>query len=394
MVHLQDYLLKRQHIDTLLILGSGPRSSVASSEAVEFATQYRYLVNPHLLMAAIDLSSASARVDNTDVATKGGASDANRSNVFISGYSDQLLRFIADRGDGEQLIYIEKIDEAKNLQARPLRDAPKKTKRLAMREHVRDLKHPEVTVKPMAALPAPPVTSSWRTARIFISSTFSDMQSERDALVKYVFPALRERCRQHKIHLYEVDLRWGITAKEAEASKSLQLCLDEIDRCRPFFIGMLGGRYGYVPPTYDVEDVPHLDWLKYMPAGRSVTELEFEYGALRTFDGRSTPARSLFCLRDMSFVANMPEELHDTFVSKAHADRITDLRRRIEAAEGPASVVRTRPSWGGMLNGKPVLGGLEDFQARVLEELWHRTQLICMCEFSDTLCCSYSRRVW
>jgi hypothetical protein len=33
---------------------------------------------------------------------------------------------------------------------------------------------------------------SWRTVRVFISSTFRDMQAERDHLVCVVFPRLRE----------------------------------------------------------------------------------------------------------------------------------------------------------------------------------------------------------
>jgi len=34
---------------------------------------------------------------------------------------------------------------------------------------------------------------TWKTARVFISSTFRDMHAERDHLVKVVFPELRER---------------------------------------------------------------------------------------------------------------------------------------------------------------------------------------------------------
>jgi len=34
----------------------------------------------------------------------------------------------------------------------------------------------------------------WRTARVFISSTFRDMHGERDYLTKVVFPELQDRC--------------------------------------------------------------------------------------------------------------------------------------------------------------------------------------------------------
>lgn len=42
------------------------------------------------------------------------------------------------------------------------------------------------TVRPSVGVGA------WRTARVFLSSTFLDMQSERDVLIKVVIPVLRE----------------------------------------------------------------------------------------------------------------------------------------------------------------------------------------------------------
>jgi len=41
----------------------------------------------------------------------------------------------------------------------------------------------------------------------------------------------------------DIDLRWGITNEQAENDKVLDLCLEQIDECRPFFIGILGERY-------------------------------------------------------------------------------------------------------------------------------------------------------
>ncbi|MBK8280224.1 MAG: DUF4062 domain-containing protein [Saprospiraceae bacterium] len=69
------------------------------------------------------------------------------------------------------------------------------------------------------------------TVRIFISSTFKDMHSERDYLVKYVFPELKERCIKKGLALVDVDLRWGVTEEEAEQGKAIEICLDEIENC-------------------------------------------------------------------------------------------------------------------------------------------------------------------
>ena len=87
------------------------------------------------------------------------------------------------------------------------------------------------------------MAEAWKTVRIFISSTFRDMQAERDHLVRFVFPRLREALLKRRIHLVDVDLRWGVTGDQ----DAFDLCMDEIDRCRPRFICMLGGRYGWVP---------------------------------------------------------------------------------------------------------------------------------------------------
>jgi telomerase protein component 1 len=52
------------------------------------------------------------------------------------------------------------------------------------------------------------MAETWRTVRVFISSTFRDMHAERDHLVRVVFPELRERCAKRRLHLFEVDLLW------------------------------------------------------------------------------------------------------------------------------------------------------------------------------------------
>src|SRR5881628_3454508 len=103
-----------------------------------------------------------------------------------------------------------------------------------------------------------------RQIRVFVSSTFRDMQEEQDILIKKIFPQLRKLCEERAVTWTEVDLRWGITTEQAAEGKVLPLCLEEIHRCRPYFIGLLGGRYGWVPepdsiPADLLESQP---WLK------------------------------------------------------------------------------------------------------------------------------------
>ena len=91
-----------------------------------------------------------------------------------------------------------------------------------------------------------------KTFRIFVSSTFSDLKEERNALQKFVFPKLRKLCMQHGTKFHAIDLRWGVREEAALDQQTMQICLGELNRCqkvspRPNFIILLGNRYGWRP---------------------------------------------------------------------------------------------------------------------------------------------------
>ncbi|MEP9387286.1 DUF4062 domain-containing protein [Mesorhizobium sp. KR9-304] len=120
--------------------------------------------------------------------------------------------------------------------------------------------------------------------RVFLSSTFRDMQAERAMLLAQAFPPVRQLCARAGLGFHEVDLRWGVTAQEAEAGEVLRICLDEIDACRPYFLATIGGRYGWIDPDAERRlsaSFPHL--ARY--ADRSVTELEIRHALLDRPDG-------------------------------------------------------------------------------------------------------------
>jgi hypothetical protein len=98
--------------------------------------------------------------------------------------------------------------------------------------------------------------------RVFISSTFRDMHAERDYLSRQVFPELRSCCQKRGVEFIGLDLRWGVTEEEAQREGALKIVLDEIERCRPFFVCLLGSRYGWVPPP---EEVPAQDFVRRAP---------------------------------------------------------------------------------------------------------------------------------
>jgi len=94
-----------------------------------------------------------------------------------------------------------------------------------------------------------------KTFRIFVSSTFSDLLAERNALQakEGAFARLRKLCNDRGAHFQDVDLRWGVSEEAASNNLTTNICMGEIERCqiitpRPNFIILLGDRYGWCPP--------------------------------------------------------------------------------------------------------------------------------------------------
>ena len=122
-----------------------------------------------------------------------------------------------------------------------------------------------------------------RQIRVFISSTFRDMQDERDYLMKRTFPKLRKLAAERDVTLTELDLRWGITEEESKSGKVVEICLREIENSIPFFIGIIGNRYGWVPSKEDLGGSVterFADVNKYIEQHLSVTEMEMQFGVL------------------------------------------------------------------------------------------------------------------
>ena len=92
-----------------------------------------------------------------------------------------------------------------------------------------------------------------RTFRVFVSSTFKDLDAERNVLQEQVFPQLKEFCRSRGHRFQDIDLRWGVSEEASLDQQALNICLAEIERCReitprPNFIVLLGNRYGWLAP--------------------------------------------------------------------------------------------------------------------------------------------------
>ena len=166
-----------------------------------------------------------------------------------------------------------------------------------------------------------------RVVRVFVSSTFRDMRAERDELVKRVFPQLRKLCEERGVTWADVDLRWGITEEQSAEGEVLPICLAEIQRCRPYFIGLLGERYGWVPDVIDPELVREQPWLEEHREG-SVTELEILHGVL---NNPAMSNRACFYFRDPAYVERVPTAQRADFVESDPKlrEKLVSLKDRI-----------------------------------------------------------------
>ncbi len=161
--------------------------------------------------------------------------------------------------------------------------------------------------------------SAPRAFRVFISSTFADMRGEREELVKRVFPELRRRCEARGVAWGEVDLRWGITSEQRAEGRVLPICLDEIERCRPYFIGLLGERYGWDDVVVPAEVAAREPWIAEHP-GRSITELEILRALLP-----ADRVKARFYFRDPAQMAVLSDEQRRLFIETERPEEVEKL---------------------------------------------------------------------
>ena len=169
------------------------------------------------------------------------------------------------------------------------------------------------------------------------------MDFERDVIKFRVIPALNRRFRDRRVELQAIDLRLGVNTsdmtEEESERKVLSVCTSCIDSARPFFIGLIGQRYGWVPPVER--------WKEFMAglsdedkeilrdtAGCSVTEMEIVYGALS--QGSFDSSHVLFYLRDEASYDGIPEALKPTFcdADPENLRRLDALRKRVQELFG------------------------------------------------------------
>ena len=73
-------------------------------------------------------------------------------------------------------------------------------------------------------------SNRWKTVRVFISSTFSEINAECYNLATVAFPELRKRVEQLGLEYFDVYLRYSVRAKNAN-EKTIQNQKGATDAC-------------------------------------------------------------------------------------------------------------------------------------------------------------------
>lgn len=151
------------------------------------------------------------------------------------------------------------------------------------------------------------ISTAFKDRRVFLSSSFADMLSERDYLLTYIFPDVDSRLRAYGMRLTPVDLR-GIKLDGSEEwydKECFRFCMSEIDRSDSM-LGLVGSRYGWVMFDETSTD-PAMQAVVAKTArehgvpiaelqGKSITHIEMMYG-LRTLK----LDQCYFYLRELSY---------------------------------------------------------------------------------------------
>ena len=172
-----------------------------------------------------------------------------------------------------------------------------------------------------------------KNIKVFLSSTFKDMDAERDLIMNRVAPLLQERLSSESISVQFIDLRWGVNTQDTDENERentvLRECIAEIRESRPFFIGLLGGRYGWIPSDdswqvmlSEMTDEESCYIREEAKEQKSVTELEILFGALMDTDSLR---RSLFCFRKDDVYEQMDEATR-----KKYCDQDSESERKLK----------------------------------------------------------------
>ncbi|MCB1092329.1 MAG: DUF4062 domain-containing protein, partial [Verrucomicrobiae bacterium] len=156
--------------------------------------------------------------------------------------------------------------------------------------------------------------------RVFVSSTFSDLVAERNALAEKVWPELERYCRQRGFTFQAIDLRWGVPSEAGLDHRTMQICFEELHRAQeaspePNFLILLGDKYGWRPLPETISEAEYARLHEHAQSPDEQRTLESWYRR----DGNAFPPHHILRARtdspdgqDYTRVAEAESRLHDT----------------------------------------------------------------------------------
>src|ERR1022692_3223877 len=169
------------------------------------------------------------------------------------------------------------------------------------------------------------------TVNVFLCANQRDMQAEREYLHLRLFPQLVQWFANEGIAFEVFDMGWRTDEAGAEGFEKLKVALDLVERCRPYFICLMGQRYGKGVETIAPEVMAAYPWLRTVKKGMSRIHLEIMQALL------NEPARSdksFFYVRQPDSLKHAPANVFGA-VSPAEEARRTYLLNAIRATGRP-----------------------------------------------------------
>ena len=77
------------------------------------------------------------------------------------------------------------------------------------------------------------------------------MLMERNTLMEWVYPKIKEYCKEkHGLEFQVVDMRWGVRDEATDDHLTTNISLEELENCKnvsvgPSFFFLIGQKYGY-----------------------------------------------------------------------------------------------------------------------------------------------------
>lgn len=169
--------------------------------------------------------------------------------------------------------------------------------------------------------------------RLFISSTFSDMGTERDVIHQDIYPVLREYGLSKGVPIDICDLRWGVDPEDNddELKQIMDVCFREVENCEPYIVSMIGSRYGTKADPETQEKIKEI-WRSLgreddLPENTdiSLTQWELEYAFLSNHN-KKVRALCLF-KKDVAYEENGVNDLKERIRAKQKDPEYSDYIR-------------------------------------------------------------------